>query len=222
MLAMLCGCLAVWSAALVYSDLAMSYPRTVVAGWEQGAPMLEYTQQRSLLRRMGHAIAVNPMSGRERMDLGRFFAWHAARQRIGSPRAKFYQRLAADRFAEAVLARPTWGYAWVLLAEQWSAIGQPDERVLHALRRAVQLAPREPGVQLKSLWLGLGNWRGIDVSMRQQLADSLQRLTARRAYFDKAVGIVLQHKQLGLLEGLLTHRWQIEALERLQQVRRKS
>jgi hypothetical protein len=171
---------------------------------------------------MGHAIAVNPMDAQSRMDLGRFFAWHAARQRTGSPRAEIYQNLAADRFAEAVLVRPTWGYAWALLAEQWLASGQSLERVVYALRHALTMSPREPVVQLKSLWLGLGYWSVLDTPMRQQLAASLKRLTGQREYFDAAARIALHHAKSSLLAGNFEHAWQHAALARLQRVRNES
>ena len=152
---LVCGCLAVWSFALVFSDLAMSRPSAAIVAWERGAPMPDHRERRQLLARMGRAIAVNPMDAQQRMELGRFFAWHGARHRAGSARAVFYSELAADRFVEAVPARPTWGFAWALLAEQWAMGGQPEDQIVHALRRATQLSAFEPGVQLKTLWLGL-------------------------------------------------------------------
>ena len=219
--ALICGCLFVAALSLVFSDLAMMRPSKVIAAWERGEPMPDHRRRRELLARMGRAIAVNPMDAQKRMELGRFFAWHAARHRAGSERAVFYSELAADRFAEAVLARPTWGFAWALLAEQWAMSGQPQEQVLHALMRAVRLSPREPGVQLKSLWLGLGMWDALDDNLRAQLRASLERVSSRREYFVRAAGIALHHQRAELLDSALRQPWQHEQLRKLEQARRQ-
>ena len=215
---LVCGCLAVYSAALVYSDLAMSRPSAAILGWENGDSMPDHQHRRELLVRMGRATAVHPLDAQPRMELGRFFAWHAARHRAGSARAVFYSGLAADRFAEAVLARPTWGYAWALLAEQWAASGQTDTRIALALRRAIALSPFEPGAQLKALWLGLGRWSALDETLRTELTASLARLTSQREYFVQAAGIALQHRHGTLLREIAVQPWQRERISKLAQV----
>ena len=84
--AMVSGCLCVWALALVFSDLAMSRPRAALSAWEAGQGFGDVALRRRLLARMGRAVAVNPSDARQRMDLGRFFAWHAARYPEGSQR----------------------------------------------------------------------------------------------------------------------------------------
>lgn len=210
-----CGCLAVYSLALVYSDLAMSKPSAAILAWENGDSMSNHQHRRALLARMGRAIAVHPLDAQPRMELGRFFAWHAARHRAGSQRAVFYHRLAAERFAEAVLSRPTWGYAWALLAEQWAASGQPDSKIAWALRRAITLSAFEPGAQLKALWLGLGRWGALDETLRAQMIASLSRLASQRTYFAQAARIALHHRQEGLLRDIAVQPWQREQISRM-------
>ena len=101
----------------------MSRPSAMIFAWEAGEPMPDHRHRRQSLARIGRSIAVNPLAAQQRMELGRFFAWHAARHRPGSARAVFYSELAAGRFAEAVLVRPSWGFAWALVAEQWAMSG---------------------------------------------------------------------------------------------------
>jgi hypothetical protein len=217
--ALACGCLFVAALALVFADLAMARPSAMIASWERGQPMPDHHLRRELLARMGRAIAVNPLDARQRMELGRFFAWHAARHRAGSARGVFYNELAAERFAEAVLARPTWGFAWALLAEQWVMSGQAQEQILYALRRAVELSPYEPGVQLKSLWLGLGLWDVLDEPLRAQLTASLMRIMSQREYFARAAAIALHHQRADLLNIAAPQPWQRTLLERLARAR---
>ena len=206
--AVTCGCLAVLALALAFADLAMFRPRAALMAWERTGALGDYRDRRRLLARMGRAVAVNPFDADQRMDLGRFFVWHAERHHAGSGRARFYRELAARRFEEAVRARPTWGFAWMLMAEQWWRLGERPEAVLTAMRRGAALGPNEPGGQLKHLWLGLGQWRRLDEGDRLALLRSLEQLLASRAYFQAAVRIAVQHQRADLVRRLLQEDWQ--------------
>jgi len=203
-----CGCLAVAALALAFADLAMVHPRKALRAWELQAPLGDYHERRRLLARMGRAIAVNPMDADQRLDLGRFFVWHAERYAAESPRARGYRRLAADRFEEAVRARPTFAFAWALLAEQWSRLGGDEARVRTAWRRATALGPMEPGVQLKVLWLGLARWQVLEEADRASLRASLDRLLRSPQYFQTAARIALQHGRGDLVRASLAAPWQ--------------
>lgn len=213
--ALACGCLAVWALALAFADLAMAQPRAALAAWQSGAPLPEVARRRALLARMGRAVAVHPFDAAQRLDLGRFFAWHAARHRAGSPRHRLYAALAAARFEEAVRARPTWGHAWLLLAEQWAALGRDEAAVLSAMRRGAALAPLEPGSQLKHLWLALARWPRLGEAHRESVRESLSRLLASRRYFADAARIAVHHRREQLLAGAVHAPWQQQALARI-------
>lgn len=206
-----CGCLCVWALSLVFADLAMSRPRAALAAWEAGAPLGDYQSRRLLLARMGSAVAVNPLDAGQRLDLGRFFAWHAARHPPGTERERFYTRLAAQRFAEAITARPTWGFAWMLLAEQRDRLGRPEPEVLAAMARGAALAPHEPGVQLKHLWLGMGRWARLGQPGRDALETSLNGLLADSRYFRDAAGIAVHHGHEELVRRAIGAPWQRQA-----------
>ena len=210
-----CGCLLVAALALAFADLAMSRPRAALRAWQQHAPLGDHVERRRLLARMGRALAVNPLDADQRMDLGRFFVWHAERHAADAARARVYRRLAADRFEEAVRARPTSAFAWVLLAEQWSRLGIDEARVRAALRRGAALGPMEPGVQLKVLWLGLARWPALAAGERAALRDSLERLLRSPVYFRTAAGIALQHGRGDLLRAASTADWQRRDLARM-------
>lgn len=213
--AIACGCLAVWALALGFADLAMSRPRAALERWEDGGTIGDVASRRRLLARMGRAIAVNPVDADQRMDLGRFFAWHAARHPRGSERHRFYAELAAARFREAVTARPTWGFAWMLLAQQWSDLGVQESAVVAAMRRGGALAPMEPRVQLTHLWLGLARWQHLSADHRRLLREALSRLLDSREYFREAARIALQHDRQDLLAGALHEPWQRQAFATL-------
>ncbi len=218
--AVTCGCLAVWALALAYADLAMSRPRAAMAAWEQGLPMDDYQLRRRLLARIGSAIAVHPFDAAQRLDLGRFFAWHAARHPQDAARARLLNRLAADRFEEAVAARPTWGYAWLLMAERWSLTGAvPAARVDAAVHRGAGLAPLEPAAQLKFLWLGLARWPELDGARREALRAALERMLASRSHFDEAARIALHHGRADLVNAAMRAPWQQQAFAALAQGR---
>jgi hypothetical protein len=203
-----CGCLAVTALALAFADLAMNRPRVALVVWERTGAMGDYHDRRRLLARIGQAVAVNPLDADQRMDLGRFFVWHAERHHAASERARFYRELAASRFEEAVRARPTWGFAWMLMAEQWWRLDRRSDEVLAAMRRGAALGPNEPGVQLKHLWLGMGQWTRLDSADRDAVTRTLTRLLASRVYFHAAARIAVQHGRADLVRGLLREDWQ--------------
>ncbi len=211
----LCGGLLVWALALAFADLAMARPRSALAAWERGEPLGDYRARRRLLARMGSAVAAHPLDGAQRLDLGRFFAWHAARHGQGSARARFYHRLAADRFEEAITARPTWGHAWLLLAERWMLLGVDAHAARAAMQRGAALAPLEPAVQLKYLWLGLAQWRALDAADRARLGASLDRLLDSRVHFADAARIALHHGRGDLVSRALRAPWQQQAFAAL-------
>lgn len=213
--AVVAGCLGVWSLAVAFSDLAMSRPRVALAAWEEGGGFGDYQERRRLLTRIGRAVAVNPSDADQRTDLGRFFAWHAARHPRGSQRQRFYARLAAARFEEAVAARPTWGFAWVLLAEQLDALDADEATLMLALRRGARLAPLEPRTQLKVMWLSLGRWPQLSEPHREELRAGLSHLLASPLYFRDAARIALHHGRDELVSGNLTETWQRQSFARL-------
>ena len=215
-----CACLAVLALALSFADLAMSRPRAALVDWERHASLGDYRERRRLLARMGRAVAVHPLDADQRLDLGRFFVWHAGRHAGGSERAGFYQRLAAERFAEAVRARPTWSFAWLLLAEQWATLGHDEARVLAALRRGQTLGPLEPGTQLKALWLGLPRWQRLAPDDHAALRAGLARLLASPAFFRPAAAIAVHHDREDLVRARLAESWQREALATILRGRR--
>lgn len=212
MAAIASGCIGVWALALVFSDLAMSRPRAALSAWEAGHSFGDVQQRRHLLERMGRAVAVNPSNADQRMDLGRFFAWHAARYPSGSERHGFYSRLAAERFEEAVAARPTWGFAWMLLSEQLDRIDADETAIVAALRRGSELAPLEPRTQLRHLWLALGRWPRLAPDHREMLTAALAGLLSSPTYFPEAARIVLHHGRVELLSGVALEPWQQRAL----------
>lgn len=216
MAAGLSGCLAVWALAFVFSDLAMSRPRAALDSWEAGNGFGDVEQRRRLLERMGRAVAVNPSDAEQRMDLGRFFAWHAARYPHGSERHALYSRLAAERFEEAVAARPTWGFAWVLLSEQLARMDADETATVATLRRGSELAPLEPRTQLRHLWLGLSRWSHLDTGHQKMLTDSLAGLLSSPRYFHEAARIVLHHGRDDLLALSPLAPWQQRALSTMQ------
>lgn len=210
--AAVCGCLAVAAAALAFSELAMMRPRAELSSWQAGHALGDVARRRGLLAQMGRAVAVNPASADHRVLVGRFFAWHGARYPAGSQRHAFFARLAAARFEEAVAARPTWGFAWILLAEQLQRIAAGEAAVVAALRRGGALAPREPRTQLRHLWLALPRYDTLAPAHRRTVTEALTSLLSSPRYFPEAARIVVQHGREELLAATPLALWQRRVL----------
>ena len=86
---------------------------------------------------------------------------------------------------------------------------------MQSLRTGARLAPHEPGVQLKALWLGLPRWDTLEDSDRARLRHFLTRLLRAREYFRPAASIALHHGREDLVRAVLERPWQHRSLVKL-------
>lgn len=87
-----------------------------------------------------------------------------------------------DRFAEAVVAMPSSGYAWANLAWVKYQLGEIDARFFGALEQAARLGPWEPEVQVAVVDLGFAAWDEMPASLRatvRQMAENGSRRNAQ-------------------------------------------
>jgi len=100
------------------------------------------------------AIALNPLEANYRRTRAQVAGARAHAAAGGpAPDAADAER-ASQLYEEVVARRPVWGMGWAELATARQAAGEPPERVLASLRRAIYFAPQEPLVRRTALQLG--------------------------------------------------------------------
>lgn len=88
-------------------------------------------------------------------------------------------QLAHLHFRRALAQRPTSAFAWANLALARFHMRQADDSLLAALRHADALAPWEPPVQHRVLWVGLNLWDRLDAPHRAAMLATLERALHR-------------------------------------------
>ncbi len=143
--------------------------------------------------------------------------WQSLRFPPDSDNAKLLARQAWGAYLGAASRRPSWGYAWVNAAAVGLGRRFAGARAQSALGRAVDLAPWEPLVQRKALWLGMLHWQQLSADIKQDI-----RAVARRAlsFGDQASWIIRTAVSLNWqteLRPLLTNPRHIRELDGLVQ-----
>lgn len=185
--------LAVWSAAWGWAELAMAGPRLSLGAWEEGRRLSTPGRWAAEVRRAARARAVNPLRADYAADLARLYAWQAWQQAPRPAVARASREAAARLFGEALGRRPGWGFAWAQFAESRLLAGAPRAGALQALGRAARLAPWEPDVQRKVIWLGLALWEALPPALQAEVTGTVRRALRIDNRVDVIVGLARQY-----------------------------
>ena len=143
------------------ADLASVSANVWMRGWEDQGYMRDPAQWDDAYRRLSLARGLNPLSADHSADLGRLMDWQSLRQSLGCAEYATDRARAGHCHAEAIVKRPTWGYAWAHYAENQLLMGNQGDDFLLALEKAIVLAPWEPGVQIKTILQGNQSGHGV-------------------------------------------------------------
>jgi tetratricopeptide (TPR) repeat protein len=107
------------------------------------------------------------------------------------------QKQALEHIRQAVYLRPSWPYAWALLALIKYQSSGIDAEAAEALDKAMTLGPWEPTVQITVAEIGLASWNGLAPGLREKLIDVIAGTAPAESA--KILQIV---KRLNLLETM--------------------
>jgi hypothetical protein len=91
-------------------------------------------------------------------------------------------------FRLALAERPTAALNWARLALTKLYLAEHDEELFSALRRSIELGPRDPGVPELVLHLGMALWPQIDPDLRREVIRALGLSASRDASAAFAIG----------------------------------
>jgi len=97
-------------------------------------------------------------------------------------------RGAYSNFRLALVERPTAALNWARLALTKLYLAEQDEELFSALRRSLELGPRDPGVPELVLHLGMALWPKIDPDLRREVIRALGLSASRDARAAFAIG----------------------------------
>lgn len=125
------------------------------------------------------AVEVYPAVDGKRLErLGVVYSWQHYRQPYAAVRAEASRRSALAAYRAAVLARPTWPYAWAHLARTKLSLLEIDAEFAHALRQASVFGPWRPAINRELAEIGVMAWPGLGRDLRRLTLQALQRAAA--------------------------------------------
>ncbi|VAX07323.1 hypothetical protein MNBD_GAMMA26-2624 [hydrothermal vent metagenome] len=161
--------LAIWAARWGWAEVLAAEPRDVMERWKSGQAMPSDEELGRLDDLLARAQALNSQNADIAFDQGRFSEWMAAQYPLWTEKAHKHRGEAIEKFRRALDLRPTWGLAWVHLANSLILNQQLYAGGLDALEKAAVMAPLEAPVQQRVIWLGLSQWQVMDDELRGRM-----------------------------------------------------
>ncbi len=165
-----------------WAEVLVAEPRNVMDHWKTGQAMPSDEELKRLGNLLKRAQSLNSQNADIAFDQGRFAEWRAQQHPLWSKEAQSRRKIAIEYFREAISLRPSWGLAWVNLANSLVLNQQLYSGGIEALEKAAVLAPLEGNVQQRAVWLGLSQWRHVDDDLRMRLRGILERALKIRPY----------------------------------------
>jgi tetratricopeptide (TPR) repeat protein len=109
------------------------------------------------------------------------------------------RREAYAHYKESISIRPSWPYAWVNLALVKYRLGETDDEFYHALHKADELGPWEPGVQRVIVDIGLHSWNSLSHDERNFVLNIIDK-SLNHSIRKHSINVLDLTKRYGLLE----------------------
>jgi hypothetical protein len=159
-----------WLYAGIYYYQAKAY----MDSWDYSSP-LPYGEWKTARKALDKALAWGPSQAIYHQDLGELLfakSLHAAPDLDLDPDLSIdLQKRALEHIRQAIYLRPSWPYAWALLALIKYQSSGIDAEAAEALNRAMTLGPWEPTVQLTIAEIGLASWKDLAPNLQEKLID---------------------------------------------------
>lgn len=195
-----------------FADLAAGSARAWMREWQQQRQLSSAEQWTDAVERLSLARRLNPLNADYSADLGRLTEWRSWLQTAPDETSRASRALAGELYRESLGKRPSWGFAWAHYAENQMLSGQPGPDLEKSLRRSIELAPWEPGVQLKVAFVGMAAWDSLSPELRDDVTDSVERAVQLDVHRDEIVRLAIQYDWLDNLIPLMRTERQIATL----------
>ena len=149
-----------------WAEVLALAPRQLMEGWAKQAKVDDPAQLDMVSRALTKAAEIKSSDADLQFDLALLAVWQAARYPVWSSAGRAYRGQAIEGYLKAIERRPTWGLAWVALAQQRVRDGRDSQSAVDALEKATVFSPWEREVQRRAVWLGAELWPHLDPRTR--------------------------------------------------------
>jgi hypothetical protein len=164
---------AAWAAAWGYASLQARAADEAMARWESSHAVGSEAELDWVERRLRRATRIDPFDADFAAALGRAYDWQASTQPPYTRDARRNRGKAIDWYRKAVTLRPSWGFAWIHLAQAKVADQEFDAEAIAALDNAMRFGPWEAGTQRRALRLGVLLWDRLPGRVRKRVGELL-------------------------------------------------
>ena len=172
-----------WGLADIYARSSI----TVLDKWRYGKKILNSDDWDKLRADLSYALEYDPDNPNIHQYLALALEGRYANTAPKNKEAMSSRREAYAHYKKAISLRPTWPYTWMNLALVKYRLGETDDEFYHALHKADELGPWEPGVQHVIVDIGLHHWNSLSRDERKfvlSIIDKSLKHTARKHSID--------------------------------------
>ena len=214
-----------WACRWGWAEVLAVGPRMKIELWQQQKLQPTVQELAEVQEQLASAQSWNGMSADIAFERGLVAEWQALQTPVWSASTHDYRNQAIEYFKKALDLRPSWGMAWVHLANSLVLNRQLYSGAMNALEKASILAPLEKGVQQRIIWLGLSQWSHLNEEQRRQLHKIVEYAMRPRSNvaIKAIVDFRLEKEFTRLLSGVQDHKVlqrYLKKRERLDKARR--
>ena len=203
MVASVCLALAVWTISIGVAYLGAAPTADVLQAWQTSRSVSRVEQWEWVFERLHIARRLNRLRADYPGDIARLHMWQALAFPVDSPESRVHRVHAAAYYREALAHRPTWGLAWLNAAENHIMLAGIDSNAAQAFGRGNQVAPWEPGVQSRTIWMGLAMWEVLPGALRREVTGAVSRSLAINHDVTTTVRLAVQYGWIDRLRPML-------------------
>ena len=152
-----------WGLADIYARSSI----TVLDKWRYGKKILNSDDWDKLRADLSYALESDPDNPNIHQYLALALEGRFANTAPKNKEAMSSRREAYAHYKKAISLRPTWPYTWMNLALVKYRLGETDDEFYHAMHKADELGPWEPGVQSVIVDIGLHYWNSLSRDERE-------------------------------------------------------
>ena len=185
------------------AHLGAASTASVLQEWEANRSVASVEQWEWAFQRLHGARRLNQFHADYPGDIARLHMWQALAFPADSVESRLHRVYAANFYREALGRRPTWGLAWSALAENRILYRGIDASARHAFIRGNRVAPWEPGVQSRTIWMGLAMWDVLPGDLRAEVTETVRRSVALDHQLPTTIRLATQYGWMDRLRPML-------------------
>jgi len=208
-----------YSSKLLIGSDAIQSPRSMMDYWACVGNIGDggqWHEQKALVEK---ALGNAPLHAQYWSDYARMYELISFSQNVWNKETKENRLNSIKYYRQSAQLRPTWGLAWLNLAQSKVLNQELDKEAFAALRKAYKYGRWQDDVQRRLLWLSIGLWQ----SLPEDIKEETRRIVRNKVQNDKEmlsmVLLSLRYSWQKDLRALLTRDDHIAMLDKYEKDR---